>query len=82
MLMAGKKNVFPTYLSAVNRKRKRVFVLAPPNLCAMRIGGVWQYSSLLSDDEMVEYEVVLDLELSVRFVEQARETLDKKKKVN
>lgn len=80
--MAAKKNVFPTYLSAINRKKKRVFVLAPPNLCAMRKGGIWQYSTPLSDSEMDGYELVLDLELSLRFVLQAHEALDKKKRVN
>lgn len=77
--MTDKKNAFPTYLSAINRKKKRVFVLAPPNLCAMRIGGVWQYSAPLTDRQMEEYEIVLDLELSLRFVIQAREALDKNK---
>ncbi len=76
--MAKKKQQFPNYLSAINRKKKRVFVLAPPNLCAVRIGGEWQYCAPLSDFEMEEYEVVLDLELSLRFVHQANDALEKK----
>ncbi len=76
--MADKKQTFPNYLAAINRKKKRVFVLAPPNLCAMRIGGVWQYTAPLSEREMEEYELVVDLDLALRFVEQANEALSKK----
>lgn len=77
--MEDKKNKLPTFLSAINRKKKRVFVLAPPNLCAVRTGGVWQYTTPLSDHEMGEYELVIDLELSMRFVNQAREALEKRR---
>lgn len=76
--MADKKKTFPNYLAAINRKKKKIFVLAPPNLCAMRMGGVWQYTAPLSEREMEEYELVLDLELALRFVEQAHEALSKK----
>ncbi len=76
--MGDKKNTYPNYLAAINRKRKRVFVLAPPNLCAMRIGGVWQYTTPLSDREMEEYELVVDMDLALRFVTQAHEALEKK----
>lgn len=77
--MEEKDSKYPKFLSAINRKKKRVFVLAPPNLCAIRTGGVWQYTAPLSDHEMEEYELVVDLELSMRFIDQAREALEKKK---
>lgn len=76
--MADTKKTFPNYLAAINRKNKRVFVLAPPNLCAIRIGGKWQYTAPLTERQMEEYELVMDLELALRFVEQANEALSKK----
>lgn len=77
--MADKKKEFPNYLAAINRKKKKVFVLAPPNLCAIRNGGKWEYTAPLTERQMEEYELVMDLELAYRFVEQANEALSKKK---
>lgn len=66
----------PDYLASIDRERNRVFVLAMPELCAIRIDGVWQRCTPLLDEEVKHYELVMDFDEAQRLVEEARRALD------
>ncbi len=71
-MMAG---TFPDYLAAIDKKRNRVFVLATPNLSAIKIDGEWKYCEPLTDEEIAQYELVTDLETAMFWVSEARDAL-------
>ena len=71
----AKKTEFPPYLAAIDKKRQRVFVLAPPYLSALFTEGEWQYAQPLSDEEIAHYDLVTDPEVIKKLVEQAKEAI-------
>lgn len=66
----------PDYLASIDRERNRVFVLATPELCAIRIDGVWQRCIPLSDEEIKHYDLIFDFDEAQKLVEEARRALD------
>lgn len=66
---------YPGYLAAVDRKRNRVFVLSTPNLSAMKVDGEWQYCNPLPDEEIKHYELVTDIMLAKKIVQEAKKEL-------
>lgn len=69
------KTQFPNYLVAVDKKKRRVFVLAQPSLCAIKISGQWQNCQPLSDEEIQHYDLVTDLSEALALVNEARRSL-------
>ena len=70
------KNV-PDILAAIDKKRNRIFVLAIPNLCAVRMDGVWYQSAPVPFEEIdVYYELITDFKLVRSLVEEAKAELN------
>lgn len=76
--MTKNEKTYPPYLAAVDRRRSRMFILAPPHLCAIKIDGAWQVSEPLPDEEIPYYELVTDLAQAMKIIQQARQALEKK----
>ncbi len=72
--MKNIKNL-PNYLAAVDKKTGRIFVLASPNLSAIKIDGVWTYHDPLSDEEIKEFELISDLVYAAKLVKEAKNSL-------
>lgn len=73
--MTDSKNIFPSFLVAMDRKRNRVFVLAQPDICAIKIDGQWRTCKPLSDEEIPQYSLIVDPETASFYVNQAKEAL-------
>ena len=70
------KNV-PSILAAVDKKRNRIFVLAVPNVSAVKMNGVWHLSVSVPFEEIDEYyELITDLKLVQSLVEEAKAELN------
>ena len=70
------KNV-PSVLAAVDKKRDRIFVLAIPNVCTVRMQGVWHQSVPVPMEEIDEYyELISDLGQVKKLVEESRKELN------
>lgn len=67
---------FPSFLAAIDHKRRRIFVLASPHISAVKIDGEWQYCDPLSDEEIKNYQLVTDLEIAKDLVLEAKKTLN------
>lgn len=64
---------YPGFLVAVDVRRNRVFVLAKPNLMAVKKDGVWYYGEGISDQEIDRhYELVTDLNRAQKWIEEAK----------
>jgi len=69
------KNV-PSILAAIDRKRDRIFVLAVPNVSAVKMNGVWHMSVPVPFEEIDQYyELITDLKLVQSLVEEAKTEL-------
>jgi hypothetical protein len=66
----------PNYLAAIDYKNNRVFVLASPNLSAMRTNGVWEYRTPLTDEEIKDFDLVIDLKKALELVKEAKVALN------
>ena len=69
-------NKFPPYLAASTKDGSRVFVLATPNLCALRVDGVWQYTEPLQDSEIEKYDLITDLVAVQKLIKEAKRALN------
>jgi hypothetical protein len=67
---------FPPYLAAIDRKRNRIFVLAIPDLCAIRIDGVWHRCQPLPDEEIVNYNLITNLVEIQKLIASAKKALE------
>ena len=66
----------PDILAAVDKKRNKVFVLARPNVCAVRMDGVWHLSQPIAMEEIDQYyELVTDLRIAQSLVDEAKAEL-------
>lgn len=72
----------PNYLAAVDKKRQRVFVLATPNLSALRFDNKWHCIEPLSEDEIKNYELITDLRIVLDLVNEAKRQLNLQKDLN
>jgi hypothetical protein len=64
-------------LAAYDKKRKRIFVLATPNICAIKIENVWQQTDPVPFEEIDEfYELITDLQIIQSLVEEAKAELN------
>lgn len=70
-----KNTTHPNYLAAIDYKRDQIFVLAPPNLSAIKINGKWKYCSPLTEEEIPNFVLVTDYEHSLKLVNEAKEAL-------
>lgn len=67
---------YPGFLVAVDIKRKRVFVLAKPNLIAVKRDDTWYYGEAISDYEIDRhYELITDLKIAEKWIEEAKTEL-------
>jgi hypothetical protein len=67
----------PTMLAAFDKKRNRIFVLAQPNVCAVRMDGVWHNSVPVPMDEIDNYyDLITDLRIVKSLVEEAKAALE------
>jgi hypothetical protein len=63
-------------LAAVDKQRKRIFVLATPNVCAIKKDGMWYQSAPVPFEEIDEfYELITDLQIVEALVEEAKAEL-------
>ena len=63
-------------LAGHDKKRSRYFVLARPNICAVKKDGLWYESVPVSMEEIDEfYELITDLSLVEKLVEEAKTEL-------
>ena len=70
------KNI-PDMLAAYDKKRERIFVLARPNVCAVKLGKVWHSSVPVPLEEIDEfYELITDFALVKSLVEEAKAELN------
>lgn len=65
----------PDFLAAINRKRNRIFVLAVPDLSAIKINGVWRYCLPLSDIETENFQLVTNVDEALSIVKETKKTL-------
>lgn len=66
----------PKMLAAIDKKRDRVFVLAAPNICAVKKDGMWYESSPIPFEEVDKYyEMITDLSVVKKLVAEAKEDL-------
>jgi hypothetical protein len=69
------KNV-PPVLAAIDKKRNRIFVLAIPNICAVKMDGVWHLSQPIPMEEIDEfYDLITDLRVVQSIVDEAKAEL-------
>jgi hypothetical protein len=67
---------FPNMLAAVDKKRDRIFVMAAPNVCAVKKDGMWYQSAPITPSEIDEYyDLITDMNLVEKIVEEAKEDL-------
>jgi hypothetical protein len=65
----------PSMLAAYDKKRKRIFVLAIPNVSAVKIDDIWHYAIPLSDEEIDQYDLITDLRIVKQLVDEAKAEL-------
>ena len=67
---------YPEYLVAIDERRNRVFVIARPNLIAVKKDDMWYYGEAPPDEEVDNhYELVTDLVKAKKWVVEARAEL-------
>ena len=66
----------PNYLAAIDHKRERIFVLAPPHLSALKVNGKWQHIAPLDDSEIPHFSLVTDYNYAEQLINEARTALE------
>jgi hypothetical protein len=68
---------YPDFLVAIDKKRKRVFVMAAPHLLAVKKDEVWYYGEGITDEEIkLYYELITDLKIARSWIEEAKVELN------
>jgi hypothetical protein len=65
----------PDYLVAIDLGRQRVFVMARPSLCAIKMDDAWRFCEPLPDEEIGYYKLVTDAQIASKYVLEAKSAL-------
>lgn len=69
-------NKIADFLAAVDSENNIYFVMATPNLSAVKVGEVWKYHAPLSDIEIKNFKLITDLDLALKLVNEAKGALN------